>query len=30
MTIEIVNVKKKYGSKEIFKDLNLTFEDGKS
>ena len=30
MTIEIVNVTKKYGSKEIFKDLNLTFEAGKS
>ena len=30
MTIEIVNVTKKYGSKEIFTDLNLTFEAGKS
>ena len=30
MTIEIVNVTKKYGSKEIFTDLNLTFEVGKS
>lgn len=30
MTIEIVNVTKKYGSKEIFIDLNLTFEAGKS
>lgn len=30
MTIEIVNITKKYGSKEIFTDLNLTFEAGKS
>ena len=30
MTIEIVNVTKKYGSKEIFTDLNLSFEAGKS
>lgn len=30
MTIDIVNVTKKYGSKEIFTDLNLTFEAGKS
>lgn len=30
MTTEIVNVTKKYGSKEIFTDLNLTFEAGKS
>ena len=30
MTIEIVNVTKKYGSKEIFTDLNLTLEAGKS
>lgn len=30
MTIEIVNVTKKYGPKEIFTDLNLTFEAGKS
>lgn len=30
MTIEIVNVTKKYGSKEIFTDLNLIFEAGKS
>ena len=30
MTIEIVNVTKKYGSKEIFTDLNLTLDAGKS
>lgn len=30
MTIELVNVTKKYGSKEIFTDLNLSFEAGKS
>ncbi|HFL0973029.1 TPA: ATP-binding cassette domain-containing protein [Streptococcus pyogenes] len=30
MTIEIFNVTKKFSSKEIFTDLNLTFEAGKS
>ena len=30
MTIEIVNVTKKYGSKEIFTDLTVTFDAGKS
>ncbi|HEP1464163.1 ATP-binding cassette domain-containing protein [Streptococcus pyogenes] len=30
MTIEIFNVTKKFSSKKIFKDLNLTFEAGKS
>ncbi len=30
MTIEILNITKKFGSKKIFTDLNLTFEAGKS
>lgn len=30
MTIEILSVTKKFGSKKIFTDLNLTFESGKS
>lgn len=30
MTIDILNVTKKFGSKEIFTDLNVTFEAGKS
>ncbi|MGT2771619.1 ATP-binding cassette domain-containing protein [Streptococcus marimammalium] len=30
MTIEILNVTKKFGSKKVFTDLNLTFEAGKS
>ncbi|HER3421541.1 TPA: ABC transporter ATP-binding protein, partial [Streptococcus pyogenes] len=30
MTIEIFNVTKKFSSKKIFTDLNLTFEAGKS
>ncbi|MBM7637009.1 ATP-binding cassette domain-containing protein [Streptococcus saliviloxodontae] len=30
MTIEISNVTKSFGSKKIFTDLNLTFEEGKS
>lgn len=30
MTIEIVNVTKKFGSKVLFTDLNLSFEAGKS
>ncbi|HEK9811103.1 TPA: ATP-binding cassette domain-containing protein, partial [Streptococcus equi subsp. equi] len=30
MAIEVLNVTKKFGSKKIFTDLNLTFEAGKS
>lgn len=30
MVIEVLNVTKKFGSKKIFTDLNLTFEAGKS